>query len=194
MEVPTKCEEYILDMIHQNKIVSFRELDAKKDDDITRNDLLCTLCKLFKKGQITQATLEGLEGYEGVKGRPWRNVYSMAEYAESPEVYAYIASLGIVLNRDKYIITDALKKSYTDDYRDARRSSKRKYTMNNIELKDRIVRYVHYTEGGADVQEISKSLNIDITKAKALLYSLKQKGFVKYCGTTKKYSSDREKF
>lgn len=194
MEEATKCEIYILDMIHQNKIVSFRELDAKKDDDITRNGLLCTLCKLFKKGQITQATLEGLEGYEGVKGRPWRNVYSMAEYAESPEVYAYIASLGIVLNRDKYVITDALKKSYTDDYRDTRKSSKRKYTMNNIELKDRIVRYVHYTEGGADVQEISKSLNIDVTKVKALLYSLKQKGFVKYCGATKKYSSDREKF
>lgn len=181
-------------MIHQNKIVSFKELDAKKDEDITHYVLLCTLSKLFKKGQITQATLGGLEGYEGVKGRPWGNVYSMAEYAESPEVYAYIASLGITLNRVNHIIIDALKVSYTDEYWDARRSSRRKYTVNTIELKDRIVKYVHYTEGGADVQEISKALNIEAPKVKALLYSLKQKGFVEYCRTTKKYSSDREKF
>ena len=174
------CEEYIQNILDTKKYFTFSML---RGQEYTSEELFITLKGMSEKKSVACIRVPCKISI------PDDSImfYTTVEYSYLNEPREFLKSLGISVSAATSYLTK-LRTRANYAHASIVRSERKKATLKDIDYKNNILKYLQHN-GPADVATIAKDLDIDHTRAKALVSSLSVSKSIKYDPKSRKYTS-----
>ena len=174
-----ECEQYIQNILDTHKYFTFPML---RGPDYTTEELFITLKGMREKKKIAciRVPCKINNPDDSVM------LYTTVEYSYLNEPREFLRSLGISISATTSYMTKLRTRA---NYTQAAliRTERKRATLKDIEYKNNILKYLNLN-GPADIATIAQALDLEHTRAKALVSSLSVAKTIKYDPKTRKYS------
>ena len=174
------CEEYIQRILDENKYFVFPML---RGGEFGSEELFITLKDMREKKKLATIRVPCKSSI------PDDSVvfYTTVEYSYLNEPRQYLKSIGISASAAVSYMT-RLRTSATYKHSSIIRTERKKATLRDIDCKNEIIQYLN-KNGPADVNQIATAMELNPTRAKALVSSLSVSKSIKYDPRTRTYTS-----